>query len=80
MTGVQTCALPILYLADLCTVTVNIAGLPGISVPCGVNSQGMPIGMQLIGKHFEEETILRVAYTFEQATRFRESNKPTFKK
>ena len=69
-----------MYLADLCTVTVNIAGLPGISVPCGVNSQGMPIGMQLIGKHFEEETILRVAYTFEQATRFRESNKPTFKK
>ena len=69
-----------MYLADLCTVTVNIAGLPGISVPCGVNSEGMPIGMQLIGKHFEEETILRAAYTFEQATRFRESNKPTFKK
>ena len=69
-----------MYLADLCTVTVNIAGLPGISVPCGVNSEGMPIGMQLIGKHFEEETILRAAYTFEQATKFRENNKPTFKK
>lgn len=68
-----------MYLADLCTVTVNIAGLPGISVPCGVNSEGMPIGMQLIGKHFEEETILRAAYAFEQATKFRENHKPTFK-
>ena len=69
-----------MYLADLCTVTVNIAGLPGISVPCGVNSNGMPIGMQLIGKHFDEETIIRAAYTYEKATKFRENYKPTFKK
>ncbi len=68
-----------MYLADLCTVTVNIAGLPGISVPCGVNSNGMPIGMQLIGKHFDEETIIRAAYTYEQATKFRENYKPEFK-
>ncbi len=69
-----------MYLADLCTVTVNIAGLPGISIPCGVDSTGMPIGMQLIGKHFDEETILRAAYTYEKQAKFRENHKPTFKK
>ena len=69
-----------MYLADICTVSVNIAGLPGISIPCGVNSEGMPIGMQIIGKHFDEETILNAAYTYEQHTNFREKYKPTFKK
>lgn len=69
-----------MYLADLCTVTVNIAGLPGISVPCGIDKAGMPIGMQLIGKHFDEETILRAAYTFEKQANFREKYKPEFKK
>ena len=68
-----------MYLADICTVSVNIAGLPGISVPCGVDSQGMPIGMQLIGSKFCEETILNAAYTYEQATNFRQNYKPTFK-
>ena len=67
-----------MYLADICTVSVNIAGLPAISIPCGVNSQGMPIGMQLIGKHFTEETILNAAYTYEQAIKFRENYKPGF--
>ncbi len=56
-----------MYLADICTVSVNIAGLPGISIPCGTDSKGMPIGMQLIGSHFAEETILNAAYTYEQA-------------
>ena len=65
-----------MYLADICTVSVNIAGLPGISVPCGVDSQGMPIGMQLIGNKFQEETILNAAYTYEQATKFKEKYKP----
>ena len=69
-----------MYLADICTVSVNIAGLPGISVPCGVDSQGMPIGMQLIGNKFQEETILNAAYTYEQATNFRANYKPEFKK
>ena len=69
-----------MYLSDLCTVPVNIAGLPGISVPCGVNSNGMPIGMQIIGKHFDEETILNAAYTYEQETKFRENHQPEFKK
>ena len=68
-----------MYLADICTVSVNIAGLPGISIPCGVDSNGMPIGMQLIGNKFEEEKILNVAYSFEQELKFRENYKPTFK-
>ena len=58
-----------MYLSDICTVSVNIAGLPGISIPCGVDKEGMPIGMQLIGNKFAEETILNAAYTFEQATK-----------
>ena len=56
-----------MYLADICTVSVNIAGLPGISIPCGLDSKGMPVGMQLIGNRFEEEKILNAAYTYEQA-------------
>lgn len=68
-----------MYLSDICTVSVNIAGLPGISIPCGVDKEGMPIGMQLIGNKFCEETILNAAYTFEQATKFRENYKPQFK-
>lgn len=55
-----------MYMSDLLTVSINIAGVPAISVPCGKDKEGMPIGMQLIGKHFEEEKILRAAYTFEQ--------------
>ena len=69
-----------MYLADICTVSVNIAGLPGISIPCGVDKAGMPIGMQLIGNKFKEETILNAAYTYEQAVKFRENFKPEFKK
>ncbi len=69
-----------MYLADICTVSVNIAGLPGISIPCGVDSDGMPIGMQLIGDRFAEETLLNTAYTFEQKVKFSENYKPEFKK
>ena len=68
-----------MYLADICTVSVNVAGLPGISIPCGVDKEGMPIGMQLIGNRFGEETILNAAYTFEQAIKFRENYKPEIK-
>ena len=56
-----------MYLSDLLTVSINIAGVPAISVPCGEDSEGLPIGMQVIGKHFDEETIYRVAYTYEQS-------------
>ncbi len=69
-----------MYMADLCTVSVNIAGLPGISIPSGVDKQGMPIGMQLIGKSFDEETILKAAYAVEQKIKFRGNYKPQFKK
>ena len=55
-----------MYLADICTVTVNIAGLPAISVPCGCDSQGMPIGMSLVGKAFDEATILNLADKYER--------------
>ena len=67
-----------MYLADICTVPVNIGGLPGMSIPCALDSNGMPIGFQLIAKPFAEETIFRAAYTYEQNTNFRE-NKPSFK-
>ncbi len=56
-----------MYLSDVCTLPINIAGLPGISVPAGF-ADGLPIGMQIIGKPFGEETILKVAYAYEQAT------------
>ena len=68
-----------MYLADICTVPVNIAGLPAISVPVGVDNNGMPIGMQLIGNKLEEEKILNAAYTLEQEIKFRENYKPNFK-
>jgi len=56
-----------MYLSDVCTLPINIAGLPGISIPAGFGD-GLPIGMQIIGKPFSEETLLRVAYAYEQAT------------
>ena len=55
------------YLTDICTVPVNIAGLPGISIPCGFDGEGMPIGMQLIGNTFCESTILNAAWQYENA-------------
>ena len=69
-----------MYLADTCTVSINIAGVPAISIPCGVDKAGMPIGMQLIGNRFSEETILNAAYAFEQEIKFRENYRPEFKK
>ena len=55
-----------MYLGDIYTISVNLAGLPGISVPCGMDSKGLPIGLQLIGDCFKENNIIRAAYTFEQ--------------
>jgi aspartyl-tRNA(Asn)/glutamyl-tRNA(Gln) amidotransferase subunit A len=57
-----------MYLSDICTISINLAGVPAISVPCGLDQEGLPIGMQVIGKHFDEATILRVAYAYEQET------------
>lgn len=56
-----------MYLEDICTVPVNLAGIPGISIPAGMSSEGLPIGMQLLGPAMGEEVLLRAAYTFEQA-------------
>ena len=69
-----------MYLADICTVPLNIAGLPGMSIPVSVDKQGLPIGIQLVAKHFDEETIFRAGYTLEQKLKFREKYKPEFKK
>ncbi|MBO5238739.1 MAG: Asp-tRNA(Asn)/Glu-tRNA(Gln) amidotransferase subunit GatA [Lachnospiraceae bacterium] len=60
-----------MYLGDIYTVSVNLAGLPGISLPCGYDKDGMPVGMQLLGKAFDEKTILRAAYTFEQTKSYK---------
>jgi aspartyl-tRNA(Asn)/glutamyl-tRNA(Gln) amidotransferase subunit A len=56
-----------MYANDILTIPVNLAGVPGISVPCGF-SNGLPLGLQIIGKHFDESTLYKVAYAFEQAT------------
>ncbi len=57
-----------MYLSDIFTISVNLAGVPAISIPCGFTSANLPIGLQLIGRHFDEELVLRVAYAFEQST------------
>lgn len=57
-----------MYLSDIFTISVNLAGVPGISIPCGFTSNNLPIGLQIIGKHFDEETILKVSYAYEQST------------
>ena len=57
-----------MYLSDIYTISVNLAGVPAVSVPCGFNREGLPIGLQIIARPFAEETIFRVAYTFEQNT------------
>jgi aspartyl-tRNA(Asn)/glutamyl-tRNA(Gln) amidotransferase subunit A len=56
-----------MYLADIYTVTADLAGIPGISVPCGETKEKLPIGLQILGKHFDEGTILRVGHAYEQA-------------
>ncbi|SFC24951.1 aspartyl/glutamyl-tRNA(Asn/Gln) amidotransferase subunit A [Alkalibacterium subtropicum] len=66
-----------MYMADVLTVPVNLAGVPSLSIPCGF-SEDMPIGMQIIGKHFDEQTIYRTAYAYEKATDHHEK-KPSFK-
>jgi aspartyl-tRNA(Asn)/glutamyl-tRNA(Gln) amidotransferase subunit A len=60
-----------MYLGDIYTVSVNLAGLPGISLPCGQDKDGMPVGMQLLAKPFDEKTMIRAAYTFEQTRSYK---------
>ncbi len=54
-----------MYLGDIYTISVNLAGLPGISLPCGQDKKGLPIGMQLIGDCFKEKNLIRAAYAYE---------------
>jgi aspartyl-tRNA(Asn)/glutamyl-tRNA(Gln) amidotransferase subunit A len=57
-----------MYLADIYTVTADLAGIPGLSIPCGETNKKLPIGLQILGKHFDEATILRAAYAYEQSS------------
>lgn len=59
-----------MYLSDIFTLSANLAGIPGMSVPCGFSSEGLPIGLQIIGNHFKEDVMLKVAHNFENATDF----------
>ena len=59
-----------MYLTDIFTISANLAGIPGLALPCGFSSQGLPIGLQILGNHFEEEKILQAGSAFEQATDF----------
>jgi len=56
-----------MYLSDIYTVTANLVGVPGISLPCGTNREGLPLGIQILGKHFDEATVLRLAHAVEQS-------------
>jgi aspartyl-tRNA(Asn)/glutamyl-tRNA(Gln) amidotransferase subunit A len=56
-----------MYLSDIYTISANLAGLPGISVPCGVDSNGLPVGLQLIGDCFNEKKLIQTAYSYEKA-------------
>ncbi len=58
-----------MYANDILTIPINLAGVPAISIPCGFDDD-LPLGLQIIGKHFDEETIYRTAYAYEQATDF----------
>ncbi|TVM03074.1 MAG: Asp-tRNA(Asn)/Glu-tRNA(Gln) amidotransferase GatCAB subunit A [Candidatus Brocadia sp. WS118] len=67
-----------MYLSDIYTIPANLAGIPGISLPCGFSKEGLPIGMQILGKHFEEKKLLQIAYAFERETDFHRK-KPVLK-
>lgn len=58
-----------MYLSDIYTISVNLAGLPGISIPCGADSRGLPIGVQLIGNCYQEKKLFKIAYTYEQSVK-----------
>ena len=62
-----------MYLGDIYTISVNLAGLPGISLPCGLDRNGLPVGLQLIGDCFQEKKIIRAAYAFEQTREYAHS-------
>ena len=59
-----------MYLSDIYTISANLAGIPAISIPCGISKDGLPIGLQFLGKHFDEGALFKIAYAFEQSTDF----------
>jgi aspartyl-tRNA(Asn)/glutamyl-tRNA(Gln) amidotransferase subunit A len=59
-----------MYLNDIYTVMANLAGIPGLSIPCGLSGSGLPIGLQLLGPHWSEATLLKLAHAYEQAQPF----------
>jgi aspartyl-tRNA(Asn)/glutamyl-tRNA(Gln) amidotransferase subunit A len=59
-----------MYLSDIFTIPANLAGIPGMSIPCGFSSKGLPIGLQLAARHFDEDALLKVGYNFEQSSNF----------
>ncbi len=65
-----------MYLSDIFTVTINLAGLPGISIPCGLTRERLPVGLQIVGRRFDEETILRLAAALEGELKFRAGRPP----
>jgi aspartyl-tRNA(Asn)/glutamyl-tRNA(Gln) amidotransferase subunit A len=67
-----------MYLSDIFTLSANLAGIPGISVPCGFSSKGLPVGLQIMARHFDEGKLFKVAYNFEQATDFHTKKPPLF--
>ena len=67
-----------MYLSDIFTISANLAGVPAIALPCGFSQAGLPIGLQMIGRPFEEETLLRAAHAYEQSTQWR-AKKPVIR-
>jgi aspartyl-tRNA(Asn)/glutamyl-tRNA(Gln) amidotransferase subunit A len=65
-----------MYLSDIFTISANLAGIPGISLPCGLNSRGLPIGLQILARPFDESTLLRTAHAFERTTAFHRLKPP----
>ena len=61
-----------MYLSDIATIPVNLAGLPALSLPCGLDDSGLPIGLQMIGSWFNESELLQAAYLFEQNCEFKQ--------
>jgi aspartyl-tRNA(Asn)/glutamyl-tRNA(Gln) amidotransferase subunit A len=68
-----------MYLSDIFTLSANLAGIPGISIPCGFSTENLPIGLQIMAKHFDEPALFKVAYNFEQTTDYHKQ-KPKLEK
>ena len=66
-----------MYLSDIFTISVNLAGLPGLSLPCGFDADGLPIGLQIVGRPFEEERVFQTAHAYEQATEWHQRRPAT---